>query len=337
MDSAISMMHAGRKGMIYASIATVTLLLLVLFIMMKELVLSPVKHLKTSMQEFSKGERTNISIIRTGDELEDLSRSFLEMSDTLTEYHESLENEVSKATKSLEDANIRLHELNEKKSDFIANISHELRTPMTSIKGAMDYLAVKVPKVSQSGRDTKDIMEFLDVINKNAGRLIRLVNDTLDIERIESGMFDLHYNEVDILPLIKEVVISFQTLSSKRNITFKILANPEIILNADQDRIRQVLINLVSNAINFSPDNSGIAIAVNESNKEVTLTIRDEGPGIPVEVQEKIFDKYYTIGKRHGTGLGLAICKGIIEAHNGEINVSKVLKKGSAIYFTLPK
>jgi signal transduction histidine kinase len=337
MDSAISMMYTGRKGMAYASIATITLLMLVLFIMMKELVLRPVKHLKTSMKEFSKGESTNISIIKTGDELEDLSRSFLELSDTLTEYHESLENEVNKATKSLEGANIRLHELNEKKSDFIANISHELRTPMTSIKGAMDYLAVKVPQVSQSGTDTKDIMEFLDVINKNAGRLIRLVNDTLDIERIESGMFDLHYSEVDILPLIKEVVISFQSLSSTRNITFKILANPEIIISADQDRIRQVLINLVSNAINFSPDNSDIAIAVNDSDKEVTLTIRDEGPGIPFEVQEKIFDKYYTIGKRHGTGLGLAICKGIIEAHNGKICVSKGLKTGSAIYFTLPK
>lgn len=337
MDSALQMMRSGRKGMVYASIATISVLMLVLFIMMKELVLRPVKQLKTSMQEFSKGGKMNISLIKTGDELEDLSKSFMDMSETLTEYHESLESEVRNAIRSLEDANSRLHSLNEKKSEFIAMISHELRTPMTSIKGAMDYLTVKIPKISQRDSDMGDIMEFLDVIKKNADRLIRMVNDTLDLERIESGMFDLHFSKVDVISLIKEVIISFQTITGKRNITFEIKAKSKVFADADEDRLRQVMINLVSNAINFSPDNSEVYITVEESESNVMVTLKDEGPGIPPEVREKIFDKFYTIGKRQGTGVGLAICKGIIEAHKGMINVVKDIDTGSAICFTLPK
>lgn len=338
MDTAMLMISSGRKGLILASAVTISLLMIVLYVMMKELVLRPVQELKSSMKDFSKGAQPETSIIKTGDELEDLSNSFAVLSESLTRYHSSLENEVQKATMGLEEANARLVELNEKKSDFIAKISHELRTPMTSIKGAMEYLTAKVPKSAQTSKDTEDILEFLDVIKKNADRLIRLVNDTLDLERIESGMFDLHFNDINILSLIKEVIIGFQSITSERDITFKIKANPKIVVTADEDRIRQVLINLVSNAINFSPDNAEILLAVTESGGTVTVTLKDEGPGIPPEVREKIFDKFYTIGKRQGTGLGLAICKGIIEAHNGEIRVSSGMEdKGSAISFTLPK
>jgi signal transduction histidine kinase len=276
-------------------------------------------------------------MLRTGDELQDLSSSFIEMSNSLQGYHTSLQKKIHQATDSFEKANVRLAELNEKKSDFIAKISHELRTPMTSIKGAMDYISAKLPMISKSDKDTVDLMEFLDVIKKNADRLIRMVNDTLDLERIESGMFDLHLNQVDMVALIKEVILIFQSMATERKITFKILAGPEIIISADEDRIRQVLINLVSNAMNYSPDNAEIQFKAAVSDNTVTITLSDEGPGIPDEVRGKIFDKFYTIGKRHGTGLGLAICRGIIEAHHGEINASTNNgNKGSSIYFALP-
>jgi signal transduction histidine kinase len=337
MDSAFEMLRSGKRGLILASVTTIGLLMLVLYVMMKELVLRPVKELKVSMKKFSKGEQSETSLIRTGDELEDLSSSFAEMSESLTKYHTRLEKEVQRATKSLGEANTRLTELNEKKSDFIAKISHELRTPMTSIKGAMDYISAKVSKISRTDKDAGDLIDFLNVIKNNADRLIRMVNDTLDLERIESGVFDLHIEQVDLLALIKEVIISFQSIASERNITFKIVASPKVTVNADEDRIRQVLINLVSNAINYSPENAEIQFTVIESDKEIKIVLKDEGPGIPVEVQEKIFDKFYTIGKRYGTGLGLAICRGIIEAHKGEIKVLKEVAKGSAIYFTIPK
>ena len=338
MDHALSMIHSGRTGMVTASVITIGLLMLILYVMMKELVLRPVQELKQSMTDFSKGEKTAAAVLRTGDELEDLCGSFNEMSKSLTEYHISLEDKVHMATKSLEGANERLEELNEKKSDFIAQISHELRTPMTSIKGAMDYISARIASMAPTGKDSDDIMEFLDVIRSNADRLIRMVNDTLDIERIESGVFDLHLTQVYLLPLIKEVVISFQSIAGEKNTTFRIESRSGIFVTADEDRIRQVLINFISNAIEFSPDNAEVKIAVVETNETVTVSLKDEGPGIPAEVQEKIFDKFYTIGKRHGTGLGLAICKGIIEAHKGEINLlSNRGEKGCTFYFTIPK
>jgi signal transduction histidine kinase len=337
MDYALSMLRSEKKTLIAGSVATISILMIVLFIMMKELVLRPVKELKTSIEDFSKGQSSETSIIRTGDELQDLSSSFIEMSNSLREYHTSLQMKIHRATKSFEEANVRLAELNEKKSDFIAKISHELRTPMTSIKGAMDYISARLPMISKNDKDTGDLMEFLDVIRKNADRLIRMVNDTLDLERIESGMFDLHLDQVDMVALIKEVILSFQSMATERNITFKILAGLEIIISADEDRIRQVLINLVSNAMNFSPDNAEIQFKVTVSDNTVTITLSDEGHGIPGEVRGKIFDKFYTIGKRHGTGLGLAICRGIIEAHHGEIKASSNNgDKGSSIYFALP-
>ena len=337
MDYAMSMLRSEKKTLIAGSVVTITILMIVLFIMMQELVLRPVKELKTSIKDFSKGQSSEAAIIRTGDEIQDLSSSFVSMSQSLKEYHANLENRVRLATRSLEEANMRLAELNEKKSDFIAKISHELRTPMTSIKGAMDYIAVRLPMISGSDKDTGDLLEFLDVIRKNSDRLIRMVNDTLDLERIESGMFDLHLSQVDIIALLKEVILSFQSLAVRKNITFKILAGPEMILTADEDSIRQVLINLVSNAMNFSPQNAVIQFKVTESDGTVTVILKDEGPGIPDEVRGKIFDKFYTIGKRHGTGLGLAICRGIIEAHHGEIMVpDNNGNKGSSILFTLP-
>ncbi|MBI5666264.1 MAG: DUF3365 domain-containing protein [Nitrospirae bacterium] len=335
MDSALLMISSGRRDLIVSSSVTIGILMVVLFIMMKELVIRPVSELKASIGDFSKGRETKTAAVSTGDELEELSNSFVEMSQTLTEYHEELEAKVQKATKGLEQANVKLMELNERKSDFIAKMSHELRTPMTSIKGAMDYISAKV---SKDGRDAGELIEFLDVIKNNADRLIRLVNDTLDLERIESGVFDLHFSQIDLLSLIKDVAISFQSASGEKNITFKIMVNPGTFVDADEDRVRQVLINLLSNALKYGPENSEIQISVTETEAKVTVLVKDEGPGIPDEVREKIFDKFYTIGKRHGTGLGLAICKGIVEAHSGEIGVlSNTGKRNNTFYFTLPK
>ncbi|MBI5674775.1 MAG: DUF3365 domain-containing protein [Nitrospirae bacterium] len=339
MDYAIAIIDSEEKIIVLTSIATIIILMIVLFIMMKELVLSPVNRLKISMMEFARGDETEIPVTRTGDELEDLNKAFVAMSESLREYHSDLENKVQSATKSLADANARLTELNEKKSDFIAKVSHELRTPLTSIKGAMDYITAKFSMLPATERSTNDLQEFFDVIKNNADRLIRMVNDTLDIERIESGIFALELREIDLLSLIKEVITGLQTIASERKITFIITAASGVVfIYADEDRIRQVLINLFSNAINYSPEGSDIFILAKESEEEVTVSVKDKGPGIPDEVQKKIFDKFFTIGRRQGTGLGLAICKGIIEAHNGEINViSSEDLKGSTFYFTLPK
>jgi len=339
MDYAFSMIRSGRRNMVLVSIVIISILMVVLFLMMKELVLRPVKQLKTSMGEFSKGKNNEISVIRTGDELEDLSRAFVEMSKSLKEYHTKLQDKIRIATKNLEEANAKLMELNKRKSDFIAKVSHELRTPLTSIKGAMDYLSSRFSMDSKSEKDMDNLMVFFDIIKKNADRLIKMVNDTLDLERIESGVFEMQFNCLNLLALVKEVIISFQSIASEKRVTFKIIAkNPEVSITADEEMIRQVLTNLISNALKVSPTDSEIHITVTESDDKVTVSVKDRGPGIPEEEHKRVFEKFYTRGTKNGTGLGLAICKGIIEAHHGQIGVmNNKGEKGCTFYFILPK
>ncbi|MBI5051035.1 MAG: DUF3365 domain-containing protein, partial [Nitrospirae bacterium] len=338
MDYALSVIRSGRRDMVLATLATVSILMLILYIMMEELVLRPVKQLKRSMENFSKGGNAEISAIRTGDELEDLTNSFMGMAESLTEYHTKLKEKVRIATRSLEEANEKLVELNKRKSDFIAKVSHELRTPLTSMKGAMDYLSTRFSMGLKSDKDINELTVFFDIIKNNAERLIRMVNDTLDLERIESGMVEMHFTHVNLLSLIKEVVINFHSIASEKKVTFELKASPKTFITADEDVIRQVLINLISNALKFSPSNSEIHITVTESDEAVTVSIKDAGPGVSIEEQERIFDKFYTKGVKDGTGLGLAICKGIIEAHHGVINViNNDGQKGSTFYFSLPK
>ena len=338
MNRATELIRSERKDMILVGIATLSILMLVMYVMIKELVLSPVKQLNAGMNNFSGGGVTETSTIRTGDELEDLSISFVDMSRTLTEYHSGLKNRVSEATKSLEEANMRLTELNSRKSDFIAKVSHELRTPLTSIKGAMDYLSARFSLGTTNEKDMSEISGFFDVIRNNADRLIRMVNDTLDLERIESGMFELHLGEVKLISLIKDIITSFHAIVSDKGVTFKIIAKLETSVIADEDMIRQVLTNLISNALKASPYGSEIHVLVSETEDEVTVYIKDEGHGIPEQEKEKIFDKFYTRGAKDGTGLGLAICRGIIEAHGGEIGITgSGDENGSTLYFSLPK
>jgi signal transduction histidine kinase len=202
----------------------------------------------------------------------------------------------------------------------------------------MDYLSTRFSMGLKSDKDINELIAFFDIIKKNADRLIKMVNDTLNLERIESGMVEMNFTRVNLLSLIKEVIVNFHSTVSEKKVTFELKVSPKTFITADEDMLRQVLINLISNALKFSPDNSEIHITVTESEETVTVSIKDEGQGISIEVQERVFDKFYTRGVKNGTGLGLAICKGIIETHGGEIKViNNDAGKGCIFYFSLPK
>jgi signal transduction histidine kinase len=338
MDFSFSMIKNEERELMLTLIATIIILMLILYLLTKKLVLSPVNKLNSYVKGFSVERKADIPLISTGDELEDLSRSFVIMSKSLNKYHTHLEDMVHAATKDLENTNERLIAMNERKSDFVAKVSHELRTPLTSIKGAMDYLSAKFSMHSGNNYDTNELITFFNVIKNNSERLVRMVNDTLDLERIESGSFDIHFTNFDILNVTKDVITGFQSITSKKKITFGLVSETETMIFADEDRIRQVMINLISNAIKVSPQESEIQISISGSDKEVTVSVKDPGHGIPAEEHEKVFDKFYTRGTKDGSGLGLSICKGIIEAHNGGIYVSdKYNESGCTLTFTLPK
>lgn len=344
-------MKRNRTGMITVAIIVTLILFFTTYITMKRFILSPLSRLNRSIRDFAAGNDSAGELIRSGDEIEELSKTFKDMAQSLTEYHSCLEDRVKAAVRDLEETNKKLIEvnrelieINDRKSDFVAKVSHELRTPLTSIKGAMDYISARLKAIiekSQSEANTDlqqltDLFTFFDIIKKNAERLIRLVNDILEIERLEQGKAELHYTDVDISVLIDEVILALHSSIIQK----RIIINKEVVsdvISADEDRLRQVLINLLSNAIKFSPEGSEVLIRVVPSEDCMMVIVKDSGPGIAPEEQEKVFDRFYKKGDKEGTGLGLAISKGIIEAHGGIIGVISDGSKGSSFYFKLPR
>lgn len=346
LDKTIDYISANRRAMFTSGVITLLSLITALFLMIKRIVLTPMNRLQAAINEFSEGKYNPEKRLRTGDEFEELCASFSAMASVLSEYHSCLNNKIREAIKGIEETNQRLikanrllNDANMKKSDFIAKLSHELRTPLTSIKGAMDYISIKLSQFMNSRSDDtriEDLYTFFDVIKNNADRLIRMVNSMLDLERIETGVFEMHFKEVNLSNLISEVLIYFQLEAEKKGLFFNAHIPSKLIVYADEDRIRQVLINILSNAIKFSPPESEITIFAYKEKDNIVVEVWDEGPGVLPSEQERIFEKFYKNSKYEGTGLGLAICKGIIDLHKGIIGVKSDGKSGSCFFFKLP-
>jgi len=325
-----------RKRMLIAAVLITTSLLFALYILINRITLSPLRRLKKAIKSFSEGE-TPAEVIKTGDEIEELAKAFSQMAEKLTDYHNCLHDRIRSAVRELEETNIKLveinkllNEANKRKSDFIARASHELRTPLTSIKGGLDYLSQKLTRTGITQED----LEFINMIKRNAERLIRLVNDMLDIEKIESGLQELHLKESDLSAVIKESVESFKPQAEEKGVKFSLDIAHSLPCIVDEDRMKQVFTNLISNALRWSPPDSTVEISAERRNGEIISEIKDSGPGIPPEEQAKIFERFYK-KSRDGTGLGLTIAKGIVEAHGGEIGVVSDGKNGANFYVRL--
>lgn len=345
VDKTLAYIRANRENMLIAGLLTVSSLIIAMFILMRVLILKPLNKLKTSIEGVSGGNYSPILKLQTGDEFEELSISFAKMAKTLAEYHAGLNDKINAATANLEATNAKLIQMNIllkeasiRKSDFIARASHELRTPLTSIKGAADYINARLASDNNGLKEgkTDDILAFLDIIKKNTERLIRMVNDMLDLERIELGKSELNMSNINPSHLIDEVLAYFRIDSEKRNIKLATNLDCHLPVCADEERIKQVLTNLISNAMKFSPDDSEISISVSVCDSFSYIKICDRGPGIPLSIQNAIFEKFFKYGPKGGSGLGLAICKTIVEAHGGSIGVISDGKNGSCFYFKLP-
>jgi signal transduction histidine kinase len=198
----------------------------------------------------------------------------------------------------------------------------------------MDYLSVRLSMHKKDNEE--DLKVFFEVIKKNAERLIRLVNNVLDYERIELGELEMHFKEINLKNVFDEVITGFRPMSENKKVSIELSAE-DVMVHADEDRIKQALTNLLSNALNFSPESSNIIVTLTEADGYANASVEDSGCGIAKGEKEMIFRQFYSKGIKNGTGLGLAICKGIIEAHNGEIGVRTIEGKGSRFWFTIPK
>lgn len=263
----------------------------------------------------------------------DETRQVIQYSRELEEKSHALE----LASTELRRANEQLKELDKMKDDFVSTVTHELRTPLTSIRALTEIMLMNenLPLAQRT--------EFLGLIIRESERLTRLINDVLDMEKTESDTAEWVVSSFDLTEMMQEAVKGMEALALQKKVNL-LLVPPEfpIMLQADRDRLIQVLVNLLSNALKFSDEPEGnIQLVAQKDGQVVQFCVRDEGVGISDEEQKLIFEKFHQVahtqrGRPTGSGLGLAICKRIVAAHKGKIWVESVLGKGATFCFTIP-
>lgn len=250
-----------------------------------------------------------------------------------------LESKVKERTKELESALEKVKLISKQKSEFISSVSHELRTPLTSIKGyASILIAGKIGEVPAAVKDR------LAKINTHSDNLVKMINDLLDIARIESGRAEMKYLEQSIKPLIDNIADLLTPQLKDRDLNLKIDLPPNLAdVYIDRNHVERVFINLVGNALKFTPAKGTITIAAQPKveNGMVTFSVADTGIGIPEDDLAKLFEEFYRVDNEinqnvKGTGLGLSLVKQITEAHGGRVWVTSKVGTGTTFHFTLP-
>ena len=229
----------------------------------------------------------------------------------------------------------RLKQLERTREEFVANVSHELRTPLSLIRGYVETLI-------DGAKDNPEVAtKFLETIQRNAGRLQFLIEDLLTISELESGRLKMNLQPVSLRPIVEKVLEDFKTQAAGRRVK---LVNkvPELTAHADADRLHQLLGNLIGNAIKYGRTEGQVNLSGKRTDGGmIELCVRDDGPGIPVESLDRVFERFYRVDKARsreqgGTGLGLSIVKHIAHGHGGKVWVQSEPGKGAAFYFTLP-
>lgn len=291
------------------------------------------------------GNLSNVSPVTEGDEelisiLASQIGQSLENARLFEEVYRSsqaLESKVQERTKQLQEALKEVQEISKTKSDFISAVSHELRTPLTSIKG---YAAILMD--GKLGEIPEKVRQRLGKINTHSDNLVGLINNLLDISRIESGRVEMNFGKCELTKVVDNVQDLLTPQMRDKSIEFKNEVDPKIpTMQLDHSQIERVFINLVGNAIKFTPEKGLISVKATIENDLVTCSVTDTGIGIPEEDIKRLFDEFYRVDNEinmnvKGTGLGLPLAKKIVEAHDGRMWVTSIVKQGTTFHFTLP-
>jgi signal transduction histidine kinase len=328
------------------AIVTTFLAMVATFAIARYVIVKPVLHLKEVSDAISRGNLDRRADIRTGDEFEELSQAYNRMLRHLVAVQEELR-QVNTALDSkvdeLAQANMQLFELNNLKNEFMATMTHELRTPLNSILGFSDVLAGAENLNEKQQRYVRNI--------QTSGKdLLTLVNDILDLAKIEAGKMDLHIVEFSVGDLVERLAGMMKPLAERRNIELTCEVDPRLpLLEQDAGKIQQILYNLLSNAVKFTPEGGRVLMNANlRDEKTFEIVVEDTGVGIPLEDQETIFEKFRqgntAPGSRQspltreyaGTGLGLSIVRELSKLLGGDVSLSSELGKGSRFSVALP-
>ena len=336
-----------------AALLTIAVILSGIFatVLLTRRITTPLKSLVAVAKQVAGGNLTASVETITRDEVGQLTTVFSQMTDALRErdvairqayrkleqLNRTLEQRVRDRTSELLTANEKLKELDHLKSTFVSVVSHELRTPMTSIKGYVENLLDGL-----AGTLTEKQTRSLERVKHNIDRLTRMINELLDLSKIEAGRLELNLSPVALSEVAEEIVESYQTAAREKSIALRSMIDPSLPrIQGDTDKLSRILINLVHNAIKFTPQGGEIRVESQMDNAErVIITVTDSGEGIPLHELDKVFDKFYRSEsapvEARGAGLGLAIAKNLVELHGGTIWVESTPGKGSRFSFTIP-
>ena len=324
-----------KNGVILAisGFCLTALTIVTLFVLMQRLVLGPLKVLEDKTREIGSGNLNARVQMNTGDELEHLAHGLNAMAKTLATSRNAQEIRIEQATRDLALAHEELKALDRLKSDFLTNMSHELRSPITVIRGGINYLQRTV--------ENKEDRRYIHIMDKNISRLTRLVYDMFDFTKLEAGKIEWDFNRENLTDLVGEVMEIISPLALEKQLDIRFHHPGKIFVSMDFERMEQVLVNIMDNAIKFSHVATPIIINMALAPDIVTLSIMNHGPGIAPDNIDLIFEKFSTVpsgrnGNTEGTGLGLAISKAIVTAHAGKIWAESVEGETTTFFLTLP-
>ncbi len=243
---------------------------------------------------------------------------------------------LAETNRELELRNREIERANRLKSEFLASMSHELRTPLHTIIGFSELLAE-----AMEGRLTDKQKRFVNHIHEDSLHLLALINDILDLSKIEAGRLELRPEPFEFIGVVTESLASVRALAQAKALALETALDVPMAVEADRLRMKQILVNLLSNAVKFTPDGGRVHIEAKVEEDFLVVSVTDTGIGIPQEEHESIFDKFHQVGAttkgvREGTGLGLAITRRLVEQHGGRISVESEPNRGSRFTFTIP-
>uniref|UniRef100_A9AAI6 histidine kinase n=1 Tax=Methanococcus maripaludis (strain C6 / ATCC BAA-1332) TaxID=444158 RepID=A9AAI6_METM6 len=325
-----TLINSTTQKIFFIAASSLIIAVLVAILLNRKIVVS-IKKLKNSAEIFGHGKYDERVFIDTGDELEELAESFNGMAEEISRANKKLKKDANELKNSYDE----LKEVDDLKSELISIVSHELRTPLTSIRGYIDLL-----KDETAGKLNEKQKEFVSVISENSERLKRITDNMSDLVTVDNEHLNTKLDKLNIKNAVEEIVSSLQHFADSRNIIL-LEDVDDLYIKGDKSKIHQVLANLIENAVKFSKTQTKVTVTGYEDNGNIHLEITDQGPGIPKEYLDKVFDRFYQIDssskrKIGGSGLGLAVCKKIVESHGGSIWVESRIGKGTNVHVLFP-
>ncbi|MBI2472582.1 MAG: response regulator [Planctomycetes bacterium] len=300
--------------------------------------MKPIERLTTAVTAITKtGDLTTKADISSKDEVGQLGRAFNDLSIRLQSTYSNLEQQIAEKTSHLQKAVLALERANKMKSEFLANMSHELRTPLNAIIGFAEVLRDKI-----SGDLNDEQVDFVNDIHSSGLHLLQMINDILDLSKIEAGRMELQYEIFRVPEAIEDVYTILKGLANKKHLELKTAILTDVgDIEADRVKFKQILYNLLSNAIKFTPENGRINVEAGIMDDMLQVSVSDTGIGMKSDDQEKVFKEFWQADssfarKYEGTGLGLALTRRIVEMHGGKIWFESEYGKGSIFYFAIP-